>query len=72
VKVDLNIVVVAAVIAVTVLLMFVSVPAGSLDLFKLGFTALISWGAGFALGSTNKADTSATPPAATQEPASPN
>ena len=60
----INEIVVGAVILVTVLLMFVSVPAGSNDLFKLGFTALISWGAGFALGSAKSP--------ATDEPASPD
>jgi len=42
--------VIGAVIAITVVLMFVDVPLSSSDLFKQGFGALIAWGAGYAMG----------------------
>lgn len=42
--------IIGAVIAITVILMFVDVPMKSADLFKQGFGALIAWGAGYAMG----------------------
>lgn len=42
--------IIGAVILITVGLMFVEVPASSSELFKIGFGALIAWGAGYAMG----------------------
>lgn len=50
IKIGPNEAIIGSVIGITAGLMFVTVPTGSTELFKLGFVALISWGAGYATG----------------------
>ena len=48
VEFDQNILIICAVIALTVMLMFNLVPKDNIELFKMGYIALIGWGAGYA------------------------
>lgn len=50
VEFDQNILIICAVIALTVMLMFNLVPKDNIELFKMGYIALIGWGAGYAQG----------------------
>lgn len=52
IKVEPNASIIVAVILITIGLMFAPEIKNE-ELFKLGFTALISWGAGYAMGSKN-------------------
>lgn len=49
IKIEPNTSIIAAVIVITIILIFCP-EVKNADLFKLGFTALISWGAGYAQG----------------------
>ena len=49
IKVEANVLVIFSVIAITVLLVFVPEVKNE-ELFKLGFTAVIAWGSGYATG----------------------
>jgi hypothetical protein len=57
IKLGANELVLGSVVLLTFSLLFVSPPKDSTDLFKLGFTALIAWGAGYAMGKTSKGET---------------
>lgn len=50
IKLGANEVVLGSVVILTFFLLYVAPPAGSIDLFKQGFGALIAWGAGYTMG----------------------
>lgn len=56
IKIGANELILGAVVILTTMLLWISPPKDSVDLFKQGFGALIAWGAGYAMGKNTKGE----------------
>jgi hypothetical protein len=54
IQIGANELVLGAVVTITFCLLFKDTAIANTDLFKLGYTALIAWGAGYAMGQKSK------------------